>query len=417
MILAFLISAVWIYRHMDTLYPKKIRIATGAPSGAYTQFALRYKALLAQEEITLEIIRTSGAVENLALLKADVGIDLAFVQGGVASKADHAHHIVSLGSVFNEPLWVFTQGLGMVDDLQKLKGKRIAVGPEGSGTHALAMRLLKDQGLTSVATFFYDPSNDAVERLKNREIDAAFFVASTASPLVRDLLFRSELLLVHFRRAAALSKHYPFLNPVVLPEGILDLRRNIPDSDYRLLNSAASLVVRRDLHPILIHMLLEVATKVHGPGDLLTPKDTFPSEQFVEFPLSPMVSHYYETGPPLLQRYFPFWLIALLDQLKIILLPVFTLLISMSKIVLPLYRWRMRSRIYRWYEDLQALEMLIRGDLSWVELEALLLQLKEIEVRVERVSVPFSYFGELYRLRADLRLVYRRIRMRQEALV
>ena len=384
--------------------PDTITIATGQPGGAYLLFAERYQMLLAKEEITLNILETAGSVENLQLLDNDRdSIDVAFVQGGIASTAGNPD-LLSLASLYYEPLWVFYRGTDTLTRLTELQSQRIAAGEPGSGTHAVAMTLLEDNLLNS-GDILPMGGQEAADALLSGNVDAAFFVASVQSPLVQQLLRRQDIQLMSFARADAYTRLHRFLSRITLPEGTIDLQQNIPPRDTVLLAATANLVVRDDFHPALVGLLLQAAEDVHGGGSLFDQPGYFPNDQNLEFPLKDGARQYFRHGPSFLQRYLPFWTANLLDRMKIMLIPLLTLLIPLIKIMPPTFRWQARKKVYRWYRELKSLDIVHPEQQPAEVLRTSIQRLDEIEEEARKVTVPLSYSDELYNLRLHIDLV------------
>lgn len=393
--------------------PHTLVIATGQADGAYYLFAQRYRELLAENDITLEIRTTAGSIENLGLL-ADGSVNLAFVQGGTADKTKD-HTLTSLGSLYYEPLWVFYRGTQTLSRLGQLQGMRIAIGEDGSGTHAIASQLLADNFIDNDAETIQSIGGaTAAEALRSGNIDALFLVASPAAPLVQQLLYEQDIQLMSFARATSYTRLHPFLSAVTLPEGVIDLQANIPSSNTTLLAATANLVVGEDFHPALVSLLLQAATRVQGTGDVLGRPGTFPNRDNLEFPLNDDARRFYRHGPPFLQRYLPFWTASMIDRLKVMLVPLLTLLLPLIKIMPPAYRWRVRKKIYRWYEELQALDTETPKQLTGEALVLLRHELDKLEEEVRKVEVPLSYADELYNLRLHIGLVRDKLLVKQQ---
>lgn len=412
-LLLVLAGFVVAWRFVQPAPPRSITIATGAPNGAYTLFAGRYRALLAENGITLQIRETAGTVENLALLQAGQ-VDLAFVQGGVAGAGTGAG-LESLGSLYYEPLWLFYRRPAHADRLTDFRGLRLATGQPGSGTHALVQTLLEDNHLEADTDHLLPLGGDeALGALTEGRVDAAMFVAAPSAPLIRSLLHRQDIRLMSFARAAAYTRIHHALATLTLPEGTIDLQADIPPHATTLLAATANLVAREDFHPALVSLLLQAATRVHGAGGLFEQPGEFPSASNVDFPLNPHAQHYYRYGQPFLQRYLPFWTANLIDRLKIMLLPLITLLVPMFKLMPPVFRWQVRRKIYRWYRELQALDAQTPAETPAARFREMLQQLDAIEEEVRQVRVPLSYRDELYNLRLHIDLVRQRLQATRE---
>ena len=406
--LIVIVGFVITYQYVGAPPPKIVRMATGAKNGAYYAFAQQYARLLAKDAIVLEVVSTAGSVENLSLLK-NGRVSLALVQGGSAT-FDDKQRLQSLGSLFLEPVWVFVRAQQPIKRFLNLKGKRLAVGASGSGTYLLANQLLSAAGITeSNTTLVRGDSSQAVASLSQGTIDAAFFVASPAAPLIRSLLEDPNLQLLDFDRAAAYGRLFPFLAPVILAEGVVNLERNVPSHDTSLVAVSANLAARGDLHASLIPALLEAITKVHEGGGLLEQKRQFPSVDFVDLPLNEDARRYIANGPSFLYRWLPYGWAVLLDRLKILILPFLALLIPLFRVAPPLYDWRTRSKIYRWYAVVREIDTAVQEKASAGEAQSLVDRLANLEREVTSVSVPLSYTGELYNLRLHIHLLQQKL--------
>ncbi len=404
---AFLIA----YQFVNPAPPKHITIATGAVDGAYHRFAERYAALLEHSGITLEVRSTAGSVANLALLNdPSEKVDLAFVQGGVEAQSGRGA-LVGLGSIFLEPVWVFHRADMEVHDLRDLNARRVYIGPDGSGTQDLALRLLAENGATITR-----PSEDRfdgpglVAAFSQGRIDAAIVVASPLAGSVRALLAAEGVALMDKARVAAYARRDRSLIGVLLPRGTIDLVEDRPSRDTRLIAATAMLAARKTLHPALIDLVLEAADEVHSQGGVFEEAGAFPSPHHMNLPVSADAERFYEYGPPLLRRYLPFWAATLLDRLKVMLLPLVAVMLPLLRVTPPLYRWRVRRRIYRWYEELQQIDPDLQ-DHKWgaTKLERNLSELDRMEREVLHVSVPLSYADQLYDLRLHIGLVRTRL--------
>jgi len=411
-ILITLLGFILAYQFVDPAPPDRIRIATGEKSGAYYLFAKRYREALAREGIDLQIVTTAGSLDNIRLLQQG-SVDIAFVQGGLAGD-DNGDGLESLGSFYYEPLWLFHRIDPAPVYLTGLRGREIATGRQGSGTRALATQLLADNRLAAGDTERVDAGGEeAASRLLQGTLDAAFFVASPESPLIQRLLLSERVELMSFRRADAYTRRHHFLTRVVLPQGLADLARNIPRQDVSLLATTANMVSRPDLHPALIDLLIYSGGRIHGGGSWFGSSGRFPTPDLVDFPLNREAAQFYKRGPSFLQRYLPFWAAALLDRMKVMLLPLVALMIPLFKIMPPLYRWRIRSRIYPWYRDVLAIDR--RMEQPDLDANRALDDLTAIEREVAKVSVPLSFAEELYDLRLHISLVRQRLEKKRQA--
>lgn len=391
------------FQFVEPSPPSTITIASGSKSGAYFQYAKRYSEILARQGIRLKVLETQGSVENIRLL-SDGKADVAFVQGGVGN-TEQAPDLVSLGSLYFEPLWVFVKKNSSVKHLSDLSGRTFAAGTEGSGTWAVAHQLLDLNGVDSSGkNVRHLPSADAARALLAGGVEAAFFVTAPTSKLVGELLSAKGLRLLNFGRAEAYTRQLRSLSSVTMHRGVISLSGDIPPANLTLLAPAATLATHQDLHPALQNLLIQATIEVHGGGGVFEDPGQFPSAQFVDYPLSPDAERYLKSGPPLLQRYLPFWAAVMFDRLKVLLVPLITLLFPLFKIMPPAYRWRVRSRIYRWYETLAEIEQRAAAGENRLTLHH---ELLAMENEVRSLKVPLSYADQVYSLRLHIDLVQR----------
>lgn len=403
--------------------PRRVVLATGIPQGAYAEFGGRYQSLLARHGITVELRPTQGAAENLALLRDPrSGVDLAFVQGGAdpatgdaaTRDAEAGVELVSLGSLFHEPVWLFyressAQRLAKsptISSLTQLAGWKLNIGAPGSGVPPL-MQLLLEANKLDPATIqlSQQPTTPAVVDLLEDRIDALVLASAPESPMVQMLLQTPGIRLLDFAQSEAYARRFAFMSPVVLPRGVIDLARDQPPADVRLVAPTATLVARDALHPALAQLFVQAAMQVHGGAGWFQRKGEFPNTANNERPIAPEALRIYRNGVPWLQRYLPFWLANLADRMWVVLLAIGAVLIPLTRIVPPLYEFRIRSRVFRWYGQLRAVEQ-AQGRRPAGELLA---ELDDIDRHVSQVTVPLSYADELYALRGHIQAVRLRL--------
>jgi hypothetical protein len=344
------------------------------------------------------------------------------VQSGSTSEAQAERRgLVSLGSLFTEPVWLFlrerdARGRKLdVRSITQLKGLRINLGPEGTGVPKLFRQVLAVNGLEpgQLTTSSLENTPATVELLAGH-IDGLVFSSAPEAPLIQMLLQTPGIRLFDFHQAEAYSRRLPFLTHVVLPRGIVDLGRDIPARNVHLIAPTATLVARADLHPALVDLFVKAATEIHGGTGWFQQQGQFPSPRYTEIPVAREAAKYYRDGPPFLQRYLSFWLANLFDRLWVVVVALAALIIPLSKIVPPLYVWRIRSRVYRWYGQLRAVEQALEnaGDAHRDEARAeLLRRLDDIEQRVNHISIPLAYADALYGLRSHINFVRQRVKV------
>lgn len=389
--------------------PKKIVMAAGQHEGRYAHYAKLYQERLNKDGITLELRPSSGAMQNLQLLsEADSGVDVGFVQGGTGFGAN-APNLVSLGSLYHQPLWVFYRGK-RITDLDGLRGRKIAIGDFESGTRSLALQLLALNSAVLPPTELLPLSGKAAEQaLIERKIDAFMVVSPADSNLVHRLAAAPQIKLLNFERAEAYTRLFPYLNKLTLPKGAFDLAEHIPAEDITLISPSANLIAKDTLHPALAYLLMRAASEIHGPPGLLDAAGEFPVPHDAGFPISDEAKRYYKSGTPVLQRYLPFWAANLADRLWVLLVPIIAVVVPLVRLVPPAYRWRVRSRIYRWYARLKEIELQLEDNPGMVRLEDMLQRLEDIDRSVNRIPTPLAYSENLYSFRTHIDLVRQRV--------
>ena len=393
-------------RFVEPAPPKKIWITTGGPAGGYFAAGKRYAEILKHSGITLEVLNSAGSVENLKRLSdPNVNVDVAFLQGGTSTTKE-SPGIVSLGRIYLEPMWVFYRSAETIDRLAGLKGKRIAVGAEGSGTRPLALALLARNAIDATNTEFL-PLNGAelIAAITDGSADAAFVTSSVESPQIQTLLRTPGVKLMNFAQAEAYTRIFPYLTRIVLPKGAVDLAANLPASDVEMVAPVAALVARETLHPALVGLLVEAAKEVHGRGGMFNRIGEFPKAQDPEFEMSDDAERVYKSGPPALQRYLPFWLATFLERIKVMILPLATVILPLFKLVPAMYKWRVRRRVLYWYGELKALEYNVMADLDNQKLGVHRDEMGRIERAVAGIHVPLAFSEQYYALRAAVDIV------------
>ncbi len=418
-VLITLLLLALAYLVLDPAPPKKVTLATGPDQGAYAEFGKRYAALLKTHGIQVELRPTQGTSENLALLRDEASpVDLAFVQGGadLARGADDVANagLVSLGSLFYEPVWLFYREdsanrilkAPTLSSMAQLPGWKLNTGAPGSGVPNLMNRLIEANGIDPKSlTLLQQMQTPAVMSLLGGEIDALVFASAPESLMVQMLLQTPGVKLFDFAQAEAYSRRFPFMSPATLPRGVVDLARDMPPADVHLVAPTATLVAKEGTHPALIQLFVQAASSIHAEPGWFQRKGDFPSGVQTELPLAKEAERFYRQGAPLLQRYLPFWLANLIDRMWVVLVSIIAILLPLSRVVPPLYQFRIRSRIFRWYAQLRGVEDAVGKR----PVDELLRELQDIDNHVEQVSVPLSYADELYSLRSHIQMVRRRL--------
>ena len=393
--------------------PRTVILSTGPEGSAYQLFGEKYRAILAREGIELRLLPSSGAVENLERLRdGSQGVSVAFVQGGIGG-GENTQGVQSLGTVFFEPLWPFVRGPTPPRFLDAIAGKRVSIGPRGSGTNALCRTLFDALGLDPASFILAElPPREAAAALKAGQLSAAMISSAWDSPVIQDLLRTPDVTLIAYPRADAFVAIFPFLSKLVLPMGVADLKRNIPPVDTPLIATTASIAVRADIHPAIQFLLLDAMTEVNGRPGIFHRAASFPSPEAIDLPLSAHATQFYKSGRPFLQRYLPFWMAVFVAQLLVFVVPTFAVLYPPLRGLPSGYRWWMKQRIYRLYRELKGLEAELWAQDDAQDAGDLVARLDRLDERARRMRVPNSVAQDLYNFKSHLTVVRDRLKRR-----
>lgn len=404
-----IVAAFWF---IHSAPPDTIIITSGDDNTSFVKTAERYKKILARNGVTLKILKSEGSLENLERLdNPKFRVDVGFVQTGVA-KGQNIDNLVSLGSISYEPLYIYYRSNKPLEVLSQFKGKRLAIGEDGTGTHVLALELLAMNGIKpgGNTTLLEMDDEDAEKALREGKIDAAFMMSDSASSqTMRELLTTPGIRLFDFSQADAYSRRIGYLNKIVLPKGSFDFGKNIPDHDISLISPTVEIIARADLHPALSDLLLEAATEVHSRQGLTHKRGEFPAMLEHEYKISPDAVRFYKSGKSFLYKYMPFWLASLVNRILVIFVPMILILIPGLKSIPALYRWRMRLRLLRWYRALLILEEDLVTHITPEKRNELLDRLNRIEETVNNLKVPASFADQLFTLRSYMVMVRERL--------
>lgn len=410
-VLAGLVGALFYFAAPPP--PMHARMATGAVGGGYHAFGERLQAELALQGFTLELIQSAGSQDNLS--KLDSGeVELALVQSGqeLTLADEQRNKLAGLGVMYREPLWLFLGDKVKFERLSDLMKLRLAIGAANSGTQAVtaalfaANRIEPSQYPQSWQTL---GGSKAADALIAGELDAAFFVGPAENALIQRLAAEPKVQLVSLRRTEAYLARLPYLSRLQVGEGMLDMQHNTPDRDIVTLGPVATLVAGEEFHPSLTPLILEAAKTVLKNGSLLDPAGSYPAKPPLSLNTLSEAEYYYDKGLPILQRYLPFRIASLADRYIILAIPLLVLLFPLFKAIGPIYQWRIRARIYRWYKHLREIDQqLYKGSLP-SDLDAEIARLERLEDELARVEVPLSYSSELYELHIHLRYVVERL--------
>ena len=388
-VLLVLLISILIAYHFQS--PGNLIMTTGFESGSYQIFGERYREILARDKVHLELLPSSGSVENLKRLNDKSSrVDAGFVQDGMSSPGE-VKDLVSLGAIGYSPLWVFYRSEETFHYLSEFRGKRIAIGPEGSGVRIFATELLKLNNSAAPPTVLLDlagaPANKA---LLEGKVDAVMIIGAEDNALVKELLYNPNLKLMTFRQAEAYTRLIPALSHVVLPQGILDISKRTPSQDIHLLAVTTSLIVREDLHPALVYLLLDAAVEIHSNAGWVHKKGEFPSPRELSFPASKYAEKFYKSGRPFM-------------------VPVAIILIPLIRSIPWLYSWRQRRKFYHWYRELKNLELEVMENPEPEDMSGYHERIDRIEASINKIPVPLAFFDEAYKLQEHVDLVRRKL--------
>lgn len=426
--IGLLVGAYW---WLNPQPPRTVVLATGPAGSAYADFGQRYAQALAREGIRVELLPTEGPASSLQALR-DGDADVAFVRGGSDDTSEDEREaanegILSLGALFYEPLWLFyrpaalsgpapkktmTPPLARLSSLSQLRGLRVNVDQAGSGVPDLVRRLLQANGLSADAIVASDMAPDAAARaLQAGQIDAVVLVTAPESPVVQRLLQQADIALADLPQADALSRRFPFLQTVTLPRGMVDLARDLPPENIGLLAATTALLTHEDTHPALRQLFAQTAQQLHGGAGWFNGVRDFPNTRTSELPVSPEGDRAINGRPPFWQRFLPFWASNLLERMWLVIGGLIVLLLPLSRVVPPLYTYRVRQRVFRWYARLQAVEARMEeGD---ADVPELLNELDELDRVASQIAVPLAHAEELYALKNNIERTRKRLLARQ----
>ena len=415
-ILALLI--VFVFGVLWTLIPappKSIAIATGFQDGLYYRFGERMQSALKKEGVDLQVLKTGGTLDNLALL-ADPksGVDLAMIQGGVADVSQFPY-FVSIAGMFYEPVWVFFRESSFKGDpdgltlLTQLKGKRVSIGNAGSGTNSIAKLLLDTSGIkpTDLKMEELTPQEGA-SKLATGNLDAVFVVAAAEAPLLKSFINLPGVQLMNFVQADAYTRVLPFLTKVDVARGLMSIENDFPGLNRQMIAATATLVSRETISPAIVSLLLENAQDVLKSYSRLQKPGEFPSINGLDFPLQMDSEIYLKDGPSFLHRHLPFWTAVWVGRFARVVIPILAILIPLIAYIPALRDLSLRIRLSRIYAELKVLES-IAADPGARDTSRQ--ALADIQMRVNAMKVSSLESKELYDLKGHVNMVRQRLKL------
>lgn len=394
--------------------PSEITFTSGPEGSMFHRTALRYQKALEASGVKVKILTSQGSVENLNRLTSEKNkADLALIQGGIVDRDDaNLKDIVSLGAISNQPIFFFYRGTA-ADQLVDAKGKVIAIGPEGSGTRKISLKLLELNGITETESggtkLLNLDADDAVQALIEKKIDAAFVMGeNVAVKDLRRLMRSNDIELLNFKRnAAAYIRKVDYLSELDLPEGVIDFGLNIPSTDVTLVGPMVELVAVSSLHPALSDLILDAAMSIHARPGLFQRRGEFPMPVGHIIKLSEDADRFYKSGKTLLYRHLPFWLASLISRILVVIIPMLVVLIPVVRIIPWLFRWRSQLRIRRLYRALMQIEEAYKRERDPEKIAELHKNFSRIDNLVQEMRVRPAFAEQFYHLRGHIDYVRR----------
>jgi TRAP transporter TAXI family solute receptor len=397
--------------------PPTVTLATGFKGSSFEAFGRRYQEILARSHVELALRETSGALENLKLLQdPDSGVAAALVTGGI-SNGKEVPGVLSLGLIDNNPFWIFYMSKEPLERLSQLKGKRIAIGPQGSGTRVAAERILGKAGINSeTATLLPYGGSAAVDALKGGRVDVVWYNGGPGASAVHELLQNPQVRLMDFPLTDAFTRSFADISRFDLPQGAISIDPTIPPNDVKLIGTNAKVLIRGDLHPEIVYLLLQAMKKVHAGKEIFQNAGEFPNGGDTEYPVAASASDFYKNGPSFLQRHLPLWLNVYVQRVIAVLLTAMAVGLPLFGYAPRLYRWLVEYRLGSIYRSLRVIEASLQAGIDREDIAALAVELERLDREVNNHRVPMRHSDIFFRVKSDLHLVRTRLGAQPERL-
>jgi TRAP transporter TAXI family solute receptor len=413
-VVAALVIATAIWFALGILFPAPpaaITIAGSFVGGHYESLARRYQELLERGHLDVSVRMTDGTVENLKLLNdPKSGVQIGFVQGGIAN-AELAPDLLSLGRVDYQIFWLFYPASDTLNDITGLKGKRIALGPVGSGSRIVTEKILDASGVTPENSTLQNLSPlSALKALNDRTTDAVFLNFSPNSPFLHALLNSPQYRPLNFTDAEALTRIFPYLVHLIMPRGVIDYEKKIPANDVNLIATTNAVLVRKDLHPAIVDLLAQTVMTVHGGPGTFHRTAEFPTPTDPEYPVSEEAREYYRNGPSFLNQYLPFWVTNYVKRALAVLVTAIAILLPTFSYAPRLHKWLVEYRLRALYRRLRKVEASLQKGTNPAGISELENELERLDRDVGRFGVPVKHSDLYFATISHLNLVRRRMR-------
>ena len=393
--------------------PAKVVMATAFKGASFEYYGRQYREIFARSHVELELRETAGAVENLKLLQdPNADVQIAFVTGGL-SDSKHTPGVLSLGTVYDQPFWIFYPANGQLDQLPQLKGKRIAVGPEGSATRHMAEQVLGKAGVNSETATLLPFAGDAADKaLKDAQVDAVWIIGVPEATAVQSFLHNPNVRPMSFPMSEAFTRIFPDLTRMTLPQGTIDIERVIPSNDVQLIGTKSKVLIRSDLHPEIVQLLLQTMKEVHSGADLFHRSGEYPNGSDSEYTVAPTAIDFYKNGPSFMQRHLPLWISIHVQRAIAVLVTGIAIGLPLLHFLPQSYNWMIRRRLFYWYAELRTLEASFESTTSHKQLMDKQAEIERIEDDLSKIHFPLTFSDQVYNLRHHIDLVRRKITAR-----
>ncbi|PID43361.1 MAG: hypothetical protein CSA52_02330 [Gammaproteobacteria bacterium] len=379
--------------------PQSVTMAAGKPGSAYHEVAVAYQKVLAEDGITLKIIETAGSAENRDLMdNPDGKADIALIQGGITSTNPELN---ALAAVFPEPLLTFARSdKATSGNPGEWDGYRVATGSTGGGTRAVVQQLAHITGVPALSSDSDFNNQEASEALVRGDLDIAFFVAPLSAPYLQPLYNSTEIKLLPLQHARALANQLPEARWIELYGGAIRYSPAYPPETVPLITMVTKLVARDNLHPALVNRLVRAMIRVHMKPGPLVMDYSFPNTELLDMKADIYSAKLLREGFSPLESFIPYWMAAQINRFAILLLPIVFLLLPLFKVLPALVAWRMRARVYRYYDRLHEIDLQLSDQSDKKpdkeEREKLSKELEEIEAGLRDESLPLRYREQAY---------------------
>jgi TRAP transporter TAXI family solute receptor len=413
-----IVGATWLLvTYFVPVPPTTVLTATSLKGGGYEVLGQRYREILARSGVRLELRNTAGSTENIKLLEdAKSGVMISFTQGGI-STSELAPNLMSLGRVNYQPFWIFYRGTETLEHVQQLRGKRIAVGAEGSGTQVAAKQIFGLSGVTAAnATLSPLGGAPAVKALQDGSVDAVFLAYSPNAPVIKTLLREPNIRLMSIEQTEAITRILPYLVQLKLPQAVIDFEKNIPATDVNLIGTTNAVVVRKDLHPHIVHLLLQALSEEHKKAGLFERAGEFPTAADPDFVVAESAVDFYKNGSSFLYRHLPFWMVTHVQRLLAVSIAAAAIFLPLFNYVPRMFRWFVSERLISMYRRLRTIEEGLQKEITALEVSALEADLEIIDRALNILAVPTRYSNLFFPMKVHINLVRTRLGARRAEL-